>query len=184
MDLPHPDSPTIPRVSPCRTSSETPSTACTKPFGPPRRARERTGKCLTRSTVWRRTGAVIACALDRRAATGRSGRTAGSGCRHPFARATRSSELRPDRAAREAMQAARRETAPFGRREQRRRRARDRREPVHPRPRPEGSTRAGPRCTGAAGRGRPPPWAPPRRRARRTSRPPARRSRRRRPCRV
>ena len=32
VDLPQPDSPTMPSVSPCRTSNETPSTACTLPI--------------------------------------------------------------------------------------------------------------------------------------------------------
>ncbi len=40
VDLPQPDSPTTPSVSPRRTSSETPSTACTtSPLGAPERRR-------------------------------------------------------------------------------------------------------------------------------------------------
>ncbi len=92
MDLPHPDSPTTPRVSPFRTSSETPSTACTKPLCSPRRERERTGKCLTTSTVWRSTGAVMRfrAALRRRRARplGAPPAWRGRGDRRPFAPAT------------------------------------------------------------------------------------------------
>ena len=55
VDLPQPDSPTIPSVSPRRTSSETPSTAWTTSDEPRFNARAFTGKCLTRSTASSRT---------------------------------------------------------------------------------------------------------------------------------
>ena len=52
VDLPHPDSPTRPSVSPRRTWKLTPQTACTTPTW--RRTRPaRTGKCLTRSVASR-----------------------------------------------------------------------------------------------------------------------------------
>ena len=41
--LPQPDSPTSPSVSPRRSSKLTPSTACTRPTWPPKRARRRPG---------------------------------------------------------------------------------------------------------------------------------------------
>ena len=48
--LPQPVSPTMPSVSPRRTSSETPSTAWTAPSPRPRTPRD-SGKCLTRSRI-------------------------------------------------------------------------------------------------------------------------------------
>ena len=150
MDLPQPDSPTTPRVSPLRTSSETPSTACTTPLCSPRRERERTGKCLTMSTVWSRTGALMRfrAALRPRRATppGAPPAWRGRGGRRPFARATRAQKRRRGQAAVETMRTARLETAALGRREQRRRRARDRREapdawPIRSRHRPEKAPR-------------------------------------------
>src|SRR4029453_6198386 len=52
VDLPQPDSPTIPSVSPGKTENDMPSTAntepCRRPNSPPR-----TGKCLTRSMTSR-----------------------------------------------------------------------------------------------------------------------------------
>src|SRR5262249_23534987 len=55
VDLPHPDSPTMPSVSPARTEKEIPSTANTEPILRPKMPR-RTGKCLARSST-SRTGA-------------------------------------------------------------------------------------------------------------------------------
>ena len=52
VDLPQPDSPTMPSVSPRRTARETPSTAWTT--SPPEarlKLLERTGKCFTSSTA-------------------------------------------------------------------------------------------------------------------------------------
>src|ERR1044072_1188848 len=61
VDLPQPDSPTTPRVSPWRTSKSRPSTACTAPVcrcSSPFLM----GKCLTRpDTVSRGSGVVVAC---------------------------------------------------------------------------------------------------------------------------
>src|SRR5215469_15789770 len=58
VDLPQPDSPTRPSVSPLRTSRLTPSTARTTsaPIPP-------TGKCLYTSTTRRMTGSRAGCAL-------------------------------------------------------------------------------------------------------------------------
>src|SRR5215467_130065 len=52
VDLPHPDSPTIPSVSPARTENEMPSTANTEPSRRPKMPRW-TGKCLTRPSTSR-----------------------------------------------------------------------------------------------------------------------------------
>src|SRR5262245_39531265 len=52
VDLPQPDSPTSPSVSPGNTENEMPSTANTEPCRRPKAPR-RTGKCLTRSTTSR-----------------------------------------------------------------------------------------------------------------------------------
>src|SRR5262245_6884988 len=52
VDLPHPDSPTMPSVSPARTEKEMPLTAKTEPNRRPNMPR-RTGKCLTRPSTSR-----------------------------------------------------------------------------------------------------------------------------------
>src|SRR6516162_2180712 len=52
VDLPQPDSPTMPSVSPARTAKEMPSTANTEPNRRPKMPR-RTGKCLTRPSTSR-----------------------------------------------------------------------------------------------------------------------------------
>ncbi len=56
VDLPQPDSPTIAKVSPARTSKDTPSTALTVPLPRPSRP-VCTGKCLTRPSARRHGGA-------------------------------------------------------------------------------------------------------------------------------
>ena len=55
VDLPHPVSPTSPRVCPRRMVSETPSTAWTWPTVRPSRPPLRIGKCLTRLSTRTRT---------------------------------------------------------------------------------------------------------------------------------
>src|SRR5262245_15722203 len=52
VDLPQPDSPTTPSVSPGKTENDMPSTANTEPCRRPNRPRC-TGKCLTRSMTSR-----------------------------------------------------------------------------------------------------------------------------------
>jgi hypothetical protein len=52
VDLPQPDSPTMPRVSPSMTSKSMPSTARTTFFGP--KKPPAMGKCLTRPRTVRR----------------------------------------------------------------------------------------------------------------------------------
>ena len=142
VDLPQPDSPTMPSVSPRRTSSETPSTAWTTSRMPRRTEVDRTGKCLTRSTASSSTGVspVDAHALSRsgsplREAARSAGRTAGSrwhASRRPGADAFE--QLRPGRAELEAVRAARREAAARRRGERRGRRPGNRREPADARP--------------------------------------------------
>ena len=57
VDLPHPDSPTRPSVSPASTEKQTPSTACTAPTLPLRsRCPWRIGKCFLRSLTASRIG--------------------------------------------------------------------------------------------------------------------------------
>ncbi len=56
VDLPHPDSPTRPRVWPRARSNETPHTAWT--WSARRPQEPRTGKCLTRSRTSSRAGAA------------------------------------------------------------------------------------------------------------------------------
>src|SRR4029450_2422488 len=51
--FPQPVSPPSPRVSPRRTSNETPSTACTSAESPPKRTPRFTTKCFTRSRTTR-----------------------------------------------------------------------------------------------------------------------------------
>src|SRR5439155_27173549 len=59
VDLPHPDSPTTPSVSPRDRVSDTPSTACTAPIRRLITTPRVSGKCLTRSRV-RNTTSLIA----------------------------------------------------------------------------------------------------------------------------
>ena len=53
VDLPQPDSPTRPSVSPALTSKETPQTAWTSPTLWRTNFPPRTGKCFTRFSTWR-----------------------------------------------------------------------------------------------------------------------------------
>jgi hypothetical protein len=53
VDLPQPDSPTTPRVSPSRTVKETPSTALTAPTCFWKTIPRVTGKCFFRSSTTR-----------------------------------------------------------------------------------------------------------------------------------
>ena len=53
VDLPQPDSPTMPSVSPWRTSNDTPSTALTLPISFWKMMPRRTGKCFLTSVTFR-----------------------------------------------------------------------------------------------------------------------------------
>ena len=158
VDLPQPDSPTMPSVSPRRTSSETPSTACTCSRAPRRDERRAHREVLDE--------------VDRLEQHGRSGcvmRSRGP-ARRPATPAAAPAEPRgrdgtrpggPGRPARAAPAASRRARSGAGsgartgsprrEREERGRRARDRGEPARRAAgRRAGSSRAAPRCTDAA----------------------------------
>ena len=65
VDLPQPDSPTRPSVSPRLTSNDTPSTACTAPTCLRKISPEVSGKCLTRSRISYSVSPPPACAAAR-----------------------------------------------------------------------------------------------------------------------
>ena len=177
VDLPQPDSPTSPSVSPRRTSRSTPSTACTsssaRAASVPAVNREVLRQIARLERACRRSCRRRLWPAARRVPQARDD-TRGAPRRHDARRSS------ADRAAVEAVVAARLEPAALGRRGRTGGKPRIAREPLHASSRAAGSSGGAPRCRDAAGRGRPPPSGPPRRRGPRTSRPRGRRCRRRR----
>ena len=141
VDLPQPDSPTRPSVSPRRDLEAHAVDRVHQRDLPAQKTPRLTGKCLIRPSTWQdadvahgatSTGAVQQATLWP-GATSRSG--GGSSSAAPVGE-----------------RAARREAAALGWSLRARHRARDGREPRRGRRRGAGSSRAGPACRGAAGR--------------------------------
>ncbi len=153
VDLPQPDSPTMPSVSPRRTVSDTSSTACT--WALPRA----NTPCLTANRLVRCSSSTrlselpfaLTPPLFARSPPRSTLRSHGRWQASRWASSAGACERRTLRAhGLEAVRAARVERAAGRRREQRRRRALDRHERGEALGRSSASSRAGPRRTGAA----------------------------------